>query len=84
MRLLNKDFFYPNREKFPNAISIDRLILLGLLLCDGTAQARAEVLWGIVQDEEAKFIAWSDKDFFPICQDLLEISVIMLKNYTRR
>lgn len=41
MNLMNSEFFHPYPEEQPDDISVDRLILLGILLCKGTARMRA-------------------------------------------
>ena len=46
--------------------SFDRLILLGMIMCDGTFQERAEVFWNACQDHDSlENLAYTDKDLFP-------------------
>lgn len=47
-KLLDDDYFIPYKEDKPDELSIDRLALLGILLCKGNALARAEALWTVV------------------------------------
>ena len=47
-RLLHDDWFIPKKEEHPEELSIDRLLLLGILLCNGKAMDRAIALWSVV------------------------------------
>lgn len=64
-KLLDDPYFMPDPVNKPRQLSAERLILLGILLCKGDAQKRAEVLWRVVQEGTTPFISAADKDFYP-------------------
>ena len=82
-RLLAIDFFRPYAEEHPDDLCLDRLLLLGILLCKGNARTRAEVFWSVVQTPDQKDIAVMEKDFFACFQDMFEIGIIILKDFAR-
>jgi len=84
MSLLLKDqYFYPYPDEFPDALSADRLLLMGILLCKGKAKQRAQIYWNIVQTPEQETIAASDKDLWPALQDTMELSIIVLRDFAK-
>ena len=64
-KFLGQPYFYPDVAQKPNEISFIRLSLVGILLCNGTAIERAEVLFSVIQEPDHDFISSADKDFFP-------------------
>ena len=71
MVILQEAYFEPYASETPHELedrdlSVDRLILMGILLCKGKARERAEVLWRLVQTHEQEHIAATDKDFYPV------------------
>lgn len=83
MNLLAKDYFRPDSENFPDELSTERIILVGILLCRGNARMRADVFWRVVQEGPTPFIGAQDKDFYPAFQDMVEIGVLILKDFAR-
>ncbi len=50
MNLITDPYLYPDPKNKPDQISLERFMLIGILLCNGKAIERAEALWKVVQD----------------------------------
>lgn len=74
---------YPDPVDHPDEISTSRLMLVAILLCNGNARLRAEVLWNVIQEGDITFISAADKDFYPAFQDMLEIGILSLHQFAK-
>ncbi len=50
MKLLSDDYFHP--DKTPDLLSVNRLIELGILMCDGEVAEKVIVFWHLVVEGE--------------------------------
>ena len=50
-------------EDQPDKLSVIKLIILGLVLCGGSYELKARVLYDVLQDNMQQQISSSDKDF---------------------
>ena len=82
MELLADPYFHPYAEQ-DNQLSVQRLIELGILLCAGSVVNKAEAFWRLLQAGSQSFISANDKDFLPAFQDMIELSIFLLKNFAK-
>ena len=50
-------------EKQPSRLNVHKMMLLGLILCPGSNDLKARVLYDVLQDNLQKTISANDKDF---------------------
>lgn len=67
-------------EKKPPLLSMDRLLLLGLVLCRGEKMLKARVFYDILQGI-ADHISAADKDFKITIKRLVEVSVYLVTQF---
>ena len=59
-------------------LDVPRLILLGILLCQGTLEVKGRVFYDIVQDHQANEIAAEDEELKMGTRALIKYSTILL------
>ena len=75
--VLTKLFHDPLMQE-KNGISVDRCLLLGLVLCRGNTVLKARVFYDILQDALQDSIAAEDKDFRKTFVKLIEVAVYLM------
>ena len=58
------------------ALDVQKLEMLGLLLCQGEFREKTQVFWDLLQDGGQEFISASDKDYKPCFTALCELCTV--------
>ena len=62
----------------PTKLNVHKLICLGLLLCGGTAELKARVLYDALQSEMQKKISSRDKEFGLVIKSMIVLLAYMM------
>ena len=62
-------------------MNVKRILIIGLLFCEGPNELKADLLWAMTMgSENSSFITVDQPRFYPIFQDLIEISCRVLSH----
>ena len=65
-------------DEQPDKLNVIKLICLGLMLCGGTYELKARVMYDVLQDNMQQKISSSDKDFDIMFKQMIVLSSYML------
>ena len=80
-RLLNQKELYDEAQ--PEKLNVIKLICLGLMLCGGSYELKARVLYDVLQDNMQPKISSNDKDFVTTFTHLVVLSAYMMLSVYR-
>ena len=80
-RLITMEEF--NHQTKKKALSVEKLIILGVMMCGGSDDMKARVLYDAVQDDMQAHISAGDKDFKRIFKTIILVSCYVLPKFYR-